>query len=422
MKGSRFRFHSGGVAVSRLSKMSRAKVGGLVGFLIVFSAQAEGPASAIDYGKGIGFRDPEKRFHVDLRFRSQNLLQYDGDSDQSEARITGQPRRLRLRFGGWMVEERLRFNLQLSFTRGDMDWDNTSFPNTVRDAAVIYQVLPRLEMIFGQTKLPGNRQRVVSSGELQFPDRSIVNRAYNIDRDFGLQARLKGADGPWTWRVLGAATTGGGRNTRARDASAVALTLRGELLPFGEFKDGGDYFEGDLSFEEEPRLSLGLGASRFRGVDRVGGTIGAGLTAGPEGRGFSSWIGDVVFKFRGLSLYGEYIQKSLQDWSPSVIDFSQAPKFGDPVLDGAGLNVQLGFASRNGWEPVARYSVVTPGTRSIESLAWQQRHYALGLNHYLRQHRVKVQADTSWNEFAQLSSGGGDFGQWISRFQVELGI
>jgi hypothetical protein len=39
---------------------------------------------------------------------------------------------------------------------------------------------------FGQTKLPGNNQRVVSSGSLEFTDRTINNSRFNIDRDFGL--------------------------------------------------------------------------------------------------------------------------------------------------------------------------------------------------------------------------------------------
>ena len=38
---------------------------------------------------------------------------------------------------------------------------------------------------FGQGKLPGNRERVISSGNLQLVDRSRLNSRYNIDRDVG---------------------------------------------------------------------------------------------------------------------------------------------------------------------------------------------------------------------------------------------
>jgi hypothetical protein len=46
--------------------------------------------------------------------------------------------------------------------------------------------LRKLDNCFGQTKLPGNNQRVVSSGSLEFTDRTINNSRFNIDRDFGL--------------------------------------------------------------------------------------------------------------------------------------------------------------------------------------------------------------------------------------------
>ncbi len=45
------------------------------------------------------------------------------------------------------------------------------------------------ELWAGQTKLPGNVERVVSSGDLQLIDRSLPNSRFNIDRDMGIQLR-----------------------------------------------------------------------------------------------------------------------------------------------------------------------------------------------------------------------------------------
>ena len=45
------------------------------------------------------------------------------------------------------------------------------------------------EIWFGQGKLPGNRERVISSGNLQQVDRSLLNSLFTIDRDFGFQLR-----------------------------------------------------------------------------------------------------------------------------------------------------------------------------------------------------------------------------------------
>ena len=90
----------------------------------------------------------------------------DGDDfsiNEFEARI----RRLRLRFDGFLYTPKLTYLIQLSFSRGDLDYESLGFPNIVRDAYIQYAVSKSFSVGFGQTKLPGNRQRVTSSGDLQ---------------------------------------------------------------------------------------------------------------------------------------------------------------------------------------------------------------------------------------------------------------
>ena len=59
------------------------------------------------------------------------------------------------------------------------------------DAVVKYAFSKNQQIWFGQTKLPGNRERVISSMALQFVDRSNVNSKFNIDRDFGVQLQTQ---------------------------------------------------------------------------------------------------------------------------------------------------------------------------------------------------------------------------------------
>src|SRR5690606_6271163 len=157
-------------------------------------------------------------------------------------------RRLRLKFEGFVYDPKLTYYIQLSFSRGDMDWRGfedarvNSSPNVVRDAVIYYNPTPNLKLGFGQTKLPGNRQRVVSSGDQQFVDRSIVNANFNIDRDFGFFGHLSGE----YFNLRGAVTSGEGRNS-VRSLNGLAYTARIELLPFGRFTDNNDYVEGDLA-------------------------------------------------------------------------------------------------------------------------------------------------------------------------------
>ncbi len=384
----------------------------------------------VSFDNGIRFKEDSGLYDVRMRFRTQLLAQYESGLEGRTARLTTQPRRARFRLGGSLVDERLRFNFQLSFTRGDQDWDNTKFPNVVRDAAVMFKVLPNLDLVFGQTKLPGNRQRVISSGDLQFIDRSIVNRAFNIDRDFGLQAVLTSfQEEPSSTDPIGsiraAVSGGGGRNTGSRVATSNAITMRGELLPFGRFTRDGDYFEGDLEREEAPKLSIGVGLSRFRDADRAGGPIGQPLLTSIARRTFTTYIADGVFKYQGFSVYVEYIRKQFHNWAPALADFDTSATgtisdYQSP-LDGVGLNAQTGFYFDSAWEVVARYSVVTPESRTVSVFANQNMQYTLGVNRYFSGHRVKVQTDASYNQFLNTLSLARTQ-NWIARFQVELGI
>ena len=60
------------------------------------------------------------------------------------------------------------------------------------DAVLKNHINENWSLWFGQTKLPGNRERVYSSQELQFVDRSLVNARFNLDRDVGVQTISQG--------------------------------------------------------------------------------------------------------------------------------------------------------------------------------------------------------------------------------------
>ncbi|WP_375582639.1 porin [Cyclobacterium xiamenense] len=207
------------------------------------------------FGKGVGLTSPDSVFSLNIRFRMQNRALfnfYDGDP----TKIEGKVRRLRLRFDGFVYHPRVTYVIQLSFTPEDMDWERTQFPNILRDAMIFYKVNPHLTLGLGQTKLPGNRQRVNSSGDLQFVDRSIVNATLNVDRDFGIQAKYsRQFRGNFYYVLLGAISTGKGRNF-FEEVSELSYTGRIELLPFGRFEAFGDYFEGDLMREKTPNCPL----------------------------------------------------------------------------------------------------------------------------------------------------------------------
>ena len=153
-----------------------------------------------------------------------------------------------------MVNGHFLYVIQLSFAPGDVgeiqDGENI---NIIRDAAVFYRPNKHWSFLFGQTKLPGNRQRVNSSGALQLTDRSINNARFTIDRDFGFQAYyLNENKDKFSYNVKTAVSTGEGRNWTKSADDGVALTGKLELMPFGSFKKDGTNFEGDVAREKTP--------------------------------------------------------------------------------------------------------------------------------------------------------------------------
>ncbi|MDW8220894.1 MAG: porin, partial [Bacteroidota bacterium] len=172
---------------------------------------------------GINFLERDSSLLLTLRFRTQNQISLESPAANPflPTDIQFTIRRLRLRLNGFIVDSRLSYLIQLGFTRSDVDFDHTQFFNVLRDAIITYRILPYFHIGLGLGKLPGNRERVISSGEQQFVDRSIVNRTFNLDRDVGIYTYYShsfGADAQHSPRISLrlALTSGLGRNPLPR--------------------------------------------------------------------------------------------------------------------------------------------------------------------------------------------------------------
>ena len=367
------------------------------------------------YGKGLGIQSPDSLFLLNIRFRIQNRVGVftNSHSDFSSNDIEARIRRLRLRFDGFVYNPKFTYVIQLSFSRGDWDYEAFGFPNVIRDAMIFYAINKKLTVGMGQTKLPGNRQRVISSGDQQFPDRSIVNAYFNIDRDFGVQIYYNDKIGKqFNYVLRGAVSSGEGRNFNETD-NGLSYTGRIEFLPLGLFKNGGDYFESDLEREPKPKLSIGLTANYNARATRAGGQLGEPLY---EARDFTTYQADMIFKYRGFSILTEFMQRNTDN--PITVNDTGAVSV---VKVGNGLNFQCSYLFKNNHEIALRYSTVNPYTTVLD-YERSISHYALGWSKYLRGHRVKIQSDLIYqnaNINNRLNSG---VNNWQMRFQVEVGI
>lgn len=373
--------------------------------------------------KGLEFVGKDSLFSMRLQFRMQNRAAFltRSDSDFSAESFEFRVIRLRLKMEGFVFSPKVTYKVQLSFSRGDMDWDmtqnsnvNTSV-NIVRDAVMYYEPVNGLKFGFGQTKLPGNRQRVISSGDQQFSDRSIVNATFTVDRDFGFFASYKHN----YFAVLGALTSGEGRNS-IKSNSGLSYTGRIEVLPFGAFTGKNDYQEGDLDREVKPKVSLGASYNFNDDAVRAGGQLGPDLYQKTDMSTFSI---DLLFKYKGFAIYSEYMQRNCA----SPVTFNSDTSSFQPVYTGNGFLQQISYNFKKNWELALRYAEITPFSSVYNNASFpginlkKNQEFMFGVSKYIYGHRLKVQLNVLYQLTTdyQIKS---DFGRFGGIFQVELGI
>jgi hypothetical protein len=366
------------------------------------------------FGKGLGITSPDSIFQLNIRFRMQNRVTYFSEED-IDNRYEAQIRRLRLRFDGYVGNPKYLYVIQLSFAPGDVgvieEGDNV---NIIRDAAFIYRPNSKWSIIFGQTKLPGNRQRVNSSGALQLTDRSINNSRFNIDRDFGVQGYyINEKPNKFSINIKTAISTGEGRNWTKTSDDAVALTGKIELFPFGSFKNNGYYFEGDILREVKPKLLLSGAYHQNNNALRTQGQIGNELFSSSTIR---SLFFDALLKYNGWSFMTAYMNRNASDvitFNPiDITDFNY-------VYVGHGVDYQLSYVFPSNYELIGRFSTQSV-KNEIKTFTPNAKQYSLGLTRYLWEHSLKFQGEVTYNELYYFNSP--TLNNWYFRIQVEIGI
>lgn len=380
----------------------------------LFAQNETDEGALLEVEDGVSF-SRNSLFLLNLRFRMQNRFGFTTkagntiDVEQFEARV----RRLRLRFDGYVLNPKFSYYIQLSFSKADQDLEQGDIPQTIRDAMFYYHATENLYFGFGQSKLPGNRQRVISSGNLQFTDRSIANAIFTLDRDFGFFAyySLPISDGP-IFNLKGSLTTGDGRNASAVN-EGLAYTGRVEVLPFGDFLNSGDFSEGDLEFESTPKLSLALTMSTNQKASRTGGQLGSELY---EFRDLHGLIADMMFKYQGWMLSSEYMQRHVDN------PFTQNAE-GDIryIITGWGWNTQLSCMISPKAELAFRYTSVNPDD-VLNAYERRIEESTLGSTYYLNGHRIKVQGNLTYRWYDTNAELSHQNNRWAAMFQIEFGI
>jgi phosphate-selective porin OprO and OprP len=367
-----------------------------------------------NFGRGLGLTAPDSLFQFNIRFRMQNRMTYIQNDDGEEI-FDGQIRRLRLRFDGYVGNPKFLYAIQLSFAPGDVGIINEGENvNIIRDAIIFYRPDKHWSFAFGQTKLPGNRQRINSSGALQLTDRSINNARFNIDRDFGWQAYyLESNKEKFSYNIKSAVSTGNGRNVTKNPDNGFALTGKVELFPLGSFTNDGSFFEGDIVRESKPKLMVSGVFHRNVNARLSQGQLGFELY---EKKTMESVLLDAMLKYQGWAFMTAYMNRMAND--PIAINPDEPTEF-NYVYVGQGFDYQLSYNFINNMEIIGRYSTQNVDD-SIYEFTPNTKTYTLGFTKYIWEHSFKIQTEVTYDEMFYFD--GNTKNNWLVRFQVEIGI
>ena len=399
----------------------------LVGMLVLSYAYTQ-DSNAPSFGKGLfNLKGKDNSWSMNIGARMQFLTTATWNSDAkglSNLNTSFLVRRARLKFNGFAFSPKLKYKLELGLSNTDISgasaFTNNS-PRYILDAVLKWNFHQNFELWVGQTKLPGNRERIVSSANLQMVDRSLLNSQFNIDRDMGLQLRhhFKISDNFVVREALSIAQ-GEGRNITTGNIGGYQYTARVEFLPFGNFKSKGDYTGSDLKREETPKLAIGTSydfnnnAVKNRSNQGTYMYIDASKDEILSNRlyhttNISTFFIDAMFKYKGFSFMGEYAYRDAKD---PIAKNSDGTLTGDFVEIGNGVNLQTGYLLSKKWEISGRYTNINLNKKNIRKNLENQ--YTLGVSKYIAGHKLKIQTDVSYLDL------GNTINKLLYRLQIDV--
>ena len=349
-------------------------------------------------GKGVEINSADDDFQLRIRVRVQFLWTVlsgevgSPDADEpSEVQNNFRIRRARFVFQGHAFGKHNQYKLEIDPLRKD---------NVVLDYYLDFTKKRDVQVRVGQYKLSSNRQRVISSGNLQMVDRSIINAEFSLDRDMGIDIRSRDFLGKNKMRyVFGISTGNGLNNPQFTDFSMVYLA-RLEYLPLGIFRD---MSEVDFA-RTKPRLAIGATYSFFQGANRVRGMIGDNFDDGGTANYHFAYV-DAIFKVRGFSAISEF---SFREGYRKRIGENTEPPGCDPLVppcgpaeetaprNGLGWMLQAGYLVPNTrFEFAGRGALIKANSKRGATSLTDRYATTFSVSWYFARHPFKIQADVS---------------------------
>lgn len=349
--------------------------------------------TGVSYGKnGFEFKTDDGKFALAIQNRIQARYANPFDSDPRSIddlerdQSTFMIRRARTKLRGHAYWPWLKYYLQY-------DWSQP----VLRDLNLTVDKYPWAKLWFGRGKVLYNDERVTSSGNQQFVNRSIVNDIFTVDRQQGVQ--IFGNLFPGTWHDISyyaGVYTGLGVGERNNDDNNMMYsgrlqwnTLGGEM-PFSQ---------SDLEFHEKPALNFAFAAatnqSRCTAFETDNRSCRAlpGYSVGEDGQyRINQMMEEARFKWQGLSIQHEMHWKE-------VIDTLQAKGAGGRETNLMGGLIQAGYFPHyilaivpKNLEFAGRYAFVDP---NVDVDNDRQQEFSGVMTYFFNGHANKVNFQVS---------------------------
>jgi len=344
------------------------------------------------------------------------------DPSHPDAYTRFRMRRLRLRLSGEAASQKIEYALQLDLS-GTSETGETS-SSILLDAWVAYNVNKQIQITFGQrSTATDNRELTMGSQSLQLVERSRLTSAFSTIREFGIFVDGTFNTGGDTYlKPTLAITNGDGLNVILKDHGGLKFGGRVDFLPFGLFRNFGQFRQADLVHELTPKLVVGGNYSYNVGVSsRNGKESGTILYLDNLSQellpNYTKYGVDFLFKYRGFSMLGEFVgtaasvptditQRVRNDGSTATtfIDIDGVQNVANYVKErmilGKAFNIQAGYVFRNRISLDARYTHLAADKYSfLNNGTFYNRpnYYTLGVSKYFSKgYGFKVQGSVTY--------------------------
>lgn len=384
----------------------------LLFLLVITNLQAQELKSP-KFGKGLfNLVGKDSSFTMKIGARMQFLAVSNWEENEANE-SSFSIRRARLKFDGFALNPKLKYKLELGLSNQDISGASqytSNAPRYIFDAVMKWNFYKNLELWFGQTKLPGNRERVISSANLQQVDRSLLNRRFNIDRDLGIQIHHHfNLTNTFIIKETFAISQGEGRNITSGNIGGYQYTGRVEVYPFGAFANKGEYVAADLKRQIKPKLALGVSYDYNNNAVKTRSNQGNYMideSGNFHETNIATLFIDAMFKYQGMSIMAEYANRTADD-----VFYTNEDGDIKAVQIGKSFNLQAGYLLKKNWEISGRFTKID-WDKILNNT--NQAQYTLGVSKYIVGHKLKVQTDFSYLDNINYNS------ELMGRLQFEI--